>query len=110
MGNKSARSKQVIKGLKNGTLLTQLQGIAVQLGVTVRFEKGDFKSAGCRVDEQNIIFIKKTDTESIQIETLLGELAKLNFETINIHPAIREYLTLKQKDDTSRSVVQEEPS
>ena len=110
MGNKSARSKQVIKGLKNGALLTQLQGIAVQLGVAVRFEKGDFKSAGCRVDEQNIIFIKKTDAESIQIETLLGELAKLNLETIDIHPAIREHLTLKQKDDTSRSVVQKEPS
>lgn len=109
MGKKSTRSKQVIPGLANQLVMTWLREIAAQLKVDVRLEKGDFQSAGCRVDEQNIIFLKKTDSEAAQVETLLSEIAALNFEALEIQPALRDRLMhIKQHIGDEPSVAQEE--
>jgi len=74
-------------------LIECLEGIAAQLGVQVRYEKGDFRSAGCRVEEQNLIILKKNDQDDIKAKTLLDEIAKYSTQNIEIPPAVQERLT-----------------
>jgi len=91
-GSKSRREKPLINGIANGELIQCLEGVADQLGVQVRHEKGDFHSAGCRVETQNLIILKKTDQDTIKAKTLLDEIAKYNIQNIKIPSAVQERL------------------
>ncbi len=93
-GSKTQREKPVIAGIVNEELMQNLQDIASQLGIQVRHEKGDFRSAGCRVEEKKLIILKKTDAAETKILTLMSELAKLDFEKLDIPPAIHDRLRL----------------
>ena len=93
-GSKQRQEKPLIEGISNETLIECLEEVAGQLGVQVRHEKGDFHSAGCRIEEQNIIILKKTDQNAIKAKTLLDEIAKYNIQKIKIPPTVRQRLTL----------------
>lgn len=87
---KPAKEKPFIKGLQNDYVLAQLEQLAAQLAVTVRHEKGDFKSAGCRVEEDKLIFLSKNEPDTAKIEILMRELARFEGENFNLDPLIRE--------------------
>ena len=92
MGNKTATraKRQLIKGLDNAELLAQLVEIASQLGISVRQEKGDFESGSCRVDDEELIILKKMDHDSEKAKIMMRELAKFDYDHINIDSKIRE--------------------
>jgi hypothetical protein len=91
---KSRKVKPIIDDIANEKLVQILENLADQVGVQVRHEKGDFHSAGCRVVEQKLIILKKTDQDDLKAKALLGELAKFDTKSIDIPPAIQEQLSL----------------
>lgn len=93
-GSKPRREKVIIAGMANQSLIECLEDVADQLGVQVRHEKGDFHSAGCRVEEQDIIMLKKSDPDDMKAKILLDEIAKYNIQNIKIPPAVQKRLTL----------------
>ncbi len=92
MGNKrtatKAKEPPVIEGLDNAEALRQLEAAAAHLGLQVRYEKGDFRSAGCRVQEQRLVILQKNDSDAVKIQTLLQELSRFDCSSFDIHPAI----------------------
>jgi len=97
MGRKQARSKSrqekpIIDGISNEELMHILENVAAQLGVLVRHEKGDFHSAGCRVVDQKLIILKKTDKAATKAGTLLQELAKFDTNDTDMPQAVRDQL------------------
>lgn len=97
MGSKRTRKKQkkgpaVIRGLDNETVLTALEELGHALEIEIRHENGDFKSAGCRVENKNLILLKKDALFSQKIKVLLHELCVFDHSSFELDPAIRRRL------------------
>ena len=91
---KSRRTKSLIKGITNEQLVQILEQLAETMGIQVRHEKGEFHSAGCRVEEQNLIILKKSDQNDQKAKALLGELAKLETQNIDIPQDVQDLLSI----------------
>ncbi|MEN6318391.1 MAG: hypothetical protein ABFD82_06505 [Syntrophaceae bacterium] len=79
------------------TALSQLEGLAYQLGIHVRYEKigeEDVKSAGglCLVKGTHVIIINSKATTKDKIQTLAKALRNFDLNDVYIRPALRDLL------------------
>ncbi len=81
-----------IKEKEFETLLQDLRSVASQLGVTVRFEKGDFKGGYCIVQANKVIVLNKLATLQRKVITLAVALKELGIDDIYMPPKIRELI------------------
>jgi len=81
-----------IKEKEFENLLQDLRSVASQLGVTVRFEKGDFKGGYCIVKENKVIVLNKIATLQRKVITLAVALKELGIDEIYLSPKIRELI------------------
>jgi len=111
MGNKRTGTKenQYLIGLDNSQVLQMLQILAGHLKVQIRYEKGDFRSSGCRVELQHILFLQQTDPDDLKIRTLIRELGRFNLEGLDIHPELlQEFDRARKEFETEQAVLLEE--
>ncbi|MCX8105333.1 MAG: hypothetical protein N3D80_05595 [Ignavibacterium album] len=73
-------------------IIDDLKLIASQLGVTVRFEKGDFKGGFCIVKENKIIVINKFANTQRKAAILATALKELGIDNIYVNPRLREII------------------
>ncbi|GJQ44196.1 MAG: hypothetical protein JETCAE03_36940 [Ignavibacteriaceae bacterium] len=73
-------------------IIDELKQIASQLGVSVRFEKGDFKGGFCIVKENKIIVINKFANTQRKAAILATALKELGIDDIYINPRLREII------------------
>lgn len=73
-------------------VIDELKQIASQLGVSVRFEKGDFKGGFCIVKENKIIVINKFANTQRKAAILATALKELGIDDIYINPRLREII------------------
>jgi len=78
--------------MKAEELVEELQEIARQIGVTVRFEKGDFEGGYCLLRDQRLVLINKRLMPSRKASTLALALQSIGLETIFLKPALRQYI------------------
>ncbi|NUN08533.1 MAG: hypothetical protein HUU54_05080 [Ignavibacteriaceae bacterium] len=70
----------------------ELKELAVQLGATVRFEKGDFKGGYCIVKESRVIVINKLANTQRKAIILATALKELGVDNIYLTPKTRELI------------------
>lgn len=73
-------------------LIEELKALAVQLGATVRFEKGDFKGGYCIVKDRKQIIINKTANTQRKAIILASALKELGIEQMYLSPKLREVI------------------
>lgn len=73
-------------------IIDELKQVAAQLGVSVRFEKGDFKGGFCIVKENKIIVINKFANTQRKAAILATALKELGIDDIYINPRLREII------------------
>lgn len=73
-------------------IIDELKQVASQLGVSVRFEKGDFKGGFCIVKENKIIVINKFANTQRKAAILATALKELGIDDIYINPRLREII------------------
>jgi len=78
--------------MKSNQLYEQLTDLAKQLGITIRKERGNFKSGYCVLNEQNIIILNKTGSPEILAASLARSLSQFDLNKVYIKPALREYI------------------
>jgi hypothetical protein len=81
-----------IKEKELDLLISQLKDIANQLGVIVRFEKGDFKGGYCVVKENKIILINKFASNQKKASILASALKELGIDNLYLNPKLREII------------------
>jgi hypothetical protein len=81
-----------IKEKELDLLISQLKDIANQLGVIVRFEKGDFKGGYCVVKENKIIIINKFASNQKKASILASALKELGIDNLYLNPKLREII------------------
>ncbi len=78
--------------MTNEVILQELENIGSKLGVTVRYDKGDFVGGFCRIDDGKFIIVNKKLTIIKKISIIANELSKLDIENIFILPKLKEII------------------
>ena len=85
-------------GGKSEALLGELKGVAEQLGIRVRGEKllrevgYRVRGGGCRVHDQDIVFLDRERPLAERIAVLLDELSQRNLNIETLSPSVRHLL------------------
>jgi hypothetical protein len=73
-------------------IIEELKALAVQLGATIRFEKGDFKGGYCLLKDSKVIVINKLANTQRKAMILATALKELGIDQIYITPKVRELI------------------
>lgn len=68
----------------------ELRELAIEQGVTVRLETGNFEGGLCIVDEQQVILINRRHHQTRRITTLARAIFDLGIDDLHIKPALRD--------------------
>lgn len=74
-------------------LLAQLEEIAAQLDIELRWDDGKFTGGSCRLRNKRVLLINRSLPTFLKIEVLCRELSESDLSGIFILPAIREKLS-----------------
>jgi hypothetical protein len=78
--------------MKHEDLITELEEIAKQLGVSVRYEKGDFEGGYCILKEKKILVVNKKLMPNKKAAALAVAMHEVGVEDRFLKPAVREYI------------------
>lgn len=82
--------KEMEKQYQN--LIEELKEIALQKGIKVRFEKGDFNGGYCILKSDRIIVINKLAQTQRKLLILVEALKEIGVDDIYINPKIRNII------------------
>jgi len=82
-------------------LLIELESLAQQLGIQIRYEKGDFDGGYCILKTQKTLVINKKLSNPKKITLLAKGIQEIGTENIYIKPFIRQFI----EDETIRQDV-----
>jgi hypothetical protein len=78
--------------MKLETLIQELQNVATQLGVTRRFERGDFEGGYCILRDQKILLVNRRLFPARKASVLAMAMHEIGLEDMYLKPAVREYI------------------
>ncbi len=80
-------------------LVTELEELAQQLGIQLRYEKGDFEGGFCILKDQKVLVVNKRLQDARKASSLAQALSEYGIETAFIKPKLREYI----EDEAARA-------
>lgn len=72
--------------------LSELEIVAHDLGVHIRYEKGDFDGGYCLLREERIIVVNKKLNPNRKASVISQAFGELGIENVYIKPAIRLFI------------------
>jgi hypothetical protein len=72
--------------------LSELEIVAHDMGVNIRYEKGDFDGGYCLLRDERIIVVNKKLNSNRKASVLSQAFGELGIENIYIKPAIRLFI------------------
>jgi hypothetical protein len=73
-------------------LLGELEELAGQLALSLRYEKGDFDGGYCILKSQKVLVVNKRLVDARKASCLAQALAEYGIETSFVKPGLREYI------------------
>ena len=73
-------------------LLNELEALTQQLGIELRYEKGDFEGGYCVLKSQKMLIVNKRLHDARKSSSLAQALAEYGIETTYIKPSLRQYI------------------
>ena len=83
--------------MKINEIYDELLNVAQQLGITVRKEKGSFKSGFCILNNQEMLVLNRTTPLESLSSVIAKSLSDKIIDNIYIKPVIREYIEKEKK-------------
>ena len=86
-------------GRQENATLGELKEVATQLGIQVREEKllrevgYRVRGGGCRVHDQDVVFLDRDRPVTERVDILLDELSQREVDTQGLSPSIRHLFT-----------------
>jgi hypothetical protein len=78
--------------MKHEELINEFQTLAGQLGITVRYEKGDFEGGYCILKDRKLLLVNRRLMPSRKASVLAAALQEIGLENVFLKPALREYI------------------
>jgi hypothetical protein len=73
-------------------LIGELEELTRQLGVNIRYEKGDFEGGYCILKDQKILVINKRLADARKASALAQALGEYGIETTFVKPNLRAFI------------------
>ena len=73
-------------------ILAELEELARNCAIAIRYEKGDFEGGFCVLKAERIIVINKRLVVQKRASVLAQGLAEVGIDEIYLKPAVREYI------------------
>ncbi|MBI3195369.1 MAG: hypothetical protein HYZ34_13030 [Ignavibacteriae bacterium] len=73
-------------------LIEELEMLVSQVGVKLRYEKGDFEGGYCVLKEEQVLVVNKRLTDVRRASILAQALMQIGVEAIFIKPNIRDFI------------------
>ena len=78
--------------MKHEETSQELHELAKQLGVNIRYEKGDFEGGYCTLKDEKMVLINKRLMPTRRAAVLAVALQELGLDNIYIKPVLREFI------------------
>lgn len=78
--------------MKHDEIIKELQEVAVQMGVTVRYERGDFEGGYCVLKDRKLLLVNKRLMPVRKASILAVALAEIGMDNVFLRPALRAYV------------------
>jgi hypothetical protein len=85
--------------MKPEEIASELQEVARQLGVTIRYEKGDFEGGYCILKAEKVLIVNKRLTPQRKSAVLALALHDIGLDTVFVKPVLRQYI----EDEVARA-------
>jgi hypothetical protein len=73
-------------------LIQDLESVAQQLGVRLRYEKGDFEGGFCVLREQKLLVVNKRLPDARRASSVAVGLAQYGIDETFVKPTLRQYI------------------
>jgi hypothetical protein len=73
-------------------ILSELEQLASNCGISIRYEKGDFDGGYCVLKAERLIVINKRLALARRTSVLAQGLAEVGIDEMYLKPAVREYI------------------
>jgi hypothetical protein len=84
--------------MKHEEMIQELQDVARQLGITVRFDQGNFEGGYCILKAQRLLLLNRRLLPARKASVLAKALRETGLENVFLKPAVRAYI----EDETAR--------
>jgi hypothetical protein len=78
--------------MKHEELILELTELARVLGVTIRYERGDFEGGYCILKEQRILLVNRRLLPQRKAAVLATAMHEIGLEGTFVKPVVREYI------------------
>ena len=78
--------------MKVDQIILELEGIAQQLGISIRYEKGDFEGGYCILRDTKMLIVNKRVQPQRKAAVLALGLNDMGLENLYVKPALREFI------------------
>ena len=85
--------------MKSEELIEELHSLADQLGVTVRYERGDFEGGYCVLREQRLLLINRRLGPSRKASLLAVAMQEIGLDSVYLKPVLCAYI----EDEVARA-------
>jgi hypothetical protein len=89
--------------MENQELLTELESIASQLGIKLRYEKGDFEGGYCVLKSERIIVINKKLSPNLRLSVIARGINEIGLNNVYVKPVVRDFI----EDEVSKAARQQ---
>ena len=73
-------------------ILKELEQLADQSGIGIRYEKGDFEGGFCVLKAERIIVVNRKLAHQKRASVVAQGLAEVGIEEVYLKPVVREYI------------------
>jgi len=73
-------------------LITELESLAGQLGIRIRYEKGDFEGGYCVLKSEKLLVINKKIPSSKRLSVLARGISEIGLDNTYVKPAVRAFI------------------
>jgi len=85
--------------MKHEELIEEFQTLAGQLGITVRYERGDFEGGYCILKEKKLLLVNRRLMPQRKASVLAAALQEIGLDNVFLKPALREFI----EDETAKA-------
>jgi hypothetical protein len=89
--------------MENQELLNELESIASQLGIKLRYEKGDFEGGYCVLKSERIIVVNKKLSPTLRLSVIARGIDEIGLNNVYVKPAVRDFI----EDEVSKAARQQ---
>ncbi len=86
--------------MKHEEIIQELNEVAKQLGVTIRYDKGDFEGGYCILKDQKILLVNRRLMPGRRAAVLALAMQEIGLDNVFLKPALRAFI----EDEAAKAI------